>query len=172
MLAGFTSGRNPRGYQKESIVPVDEDAEGKTGDETTTNQDANSATAMELYDVDVPVKSASQTPDVEWWDIEYLPKDKRAIVDKFGFIKAKNRKEDPGIAVEYTDMKIKYCGTMHVVEHPARVNSIVKRDEEPVVLPLMLTAAVRDLRLDSLCEQVHSRSLWTIFVISCFDDNQ
>uniref|UniRef100_K3W6M6 Uncharacterized protein n=1 Tax=Globisporangium ultimum (strain ATCC 200006 / CBS 805.95 / DAOM BR144) TaxID=431595 RepID=K3W6M6_GLOUD len=139
MLAGFTSGRNPRGYQKESIVPVDEAADAGAG---ATSTDA-AAVPMELYDVDVPVKPESQTPDVEWWDIEYLPKDKRVNVDKFGLIKAKSRKENPEITVTYTEMKIKYCGTMHVIEHPARVASIVKKDEGPVVLPLMLTAAER-----------------------------
>ncbi|KAF1335476.1 U4/u6 small nuclear ribonucleoprotein prp3, partial [Globisporangium splendens] len=139
MLAGFTSGRNPRGYQKESIVPVDEAANADTD---ATSKDA-AATSMELYDVDVPMKPESQTPDVEWWDVEYLPKDKRANVDKFGLIKIKSRKENPEITVTYTEMKIKYCGTMHVIEHPARVASIVKKDEAPVVLPLMLTAAER-----------------------------
>lgn len=141
MLAGFTSGRNPRGYQKEAIVPLDEGADDTTAADGATKE--STVAAMEIYDVDVPPKAESQVPDVEWWDIEYLPKDKRAAVDKFGFLKPKSRKEDPELTIAYADMKIKYCGTMHVIEHPARVNLVVKRDEEPVVLPLMLTAAER-----------------------------
>ncbi|POM65316.1 U4/U6 small nuclear ribonucleoprotein Prp3, partial [Phytophthora palmivora] len=135
MMAGFTSGRNPRGYQKESIVPIDETAE-------PTPEDDEKSTKMEVDSVDVPPKPEMSTPDVEWWDVEYLPKDKRAIVDKFGFIKAKTRKEDPEATVNYSDMKLKYCGTAHVVEHPGRLNLIVKY-EKPVAVPLMLTAAER-----------------------------
>lgn len=142
MLAGFTSGRNPRGYQKESIAPVDdEDADPAAGEAPTAA--STTSAPMELYDVDVPPKPESQVPDVEWWDIEFLPRDKRAAVDKFGFVKAKSRKESSELVIAYTDMKIKYCGTAHVIEHPARVSSLVKKDAEPVVLPLMLTAAVR-----------------------------
>ncbi|TYZ63283.1 hypothetical protein PybrP1_009072 [[Pythium] brassicae (nom. inval.)] len=140
MLAGFTSGRNPRGYQKESIVPIaEDDADG----DSTAAADNPKPAPTELFDVAVPPPPEAPVPDIEWWDIEYLPKDKRAVVDKFGFLKAKSRKEHPTVAVAYIDMKIKFCGTLHVIEHPARVSSLVKKDEEPVVLPLMLTAAER-----------------------------
>ncbi|GMF21397.1 unnamed protein product [Phytophthora lilii] len=134
MMAGFTSGRNPRGYQKESIVPIDEATDA-------TPTDTDKTERMEVDSIDVPPKAEMATPDVEWWDVEYLPKDKRAMVDKFGFIKAKVRKEEPGATVSYTDMKLKYCGTQHVIEHPARLNLIVRHDDKPVAVPLMLTAA-------------------------------
>ncbi|KAL3673824.1 hypothetical protein V7S43_001514 [Phytophthora oleae] len=136
MMAGFTSGRNPRGYQKESIVAIDESAE-------LTPEDGEQARKMEVDSVEVPPKPEVSTPDVEWWDVEYLPKDKRAMVDKFGFIKAKVRKEDPHATVSYADMKLKYCGTAHVIEHPVRLNLIVRHDDKPVAVPLMLTAAER-----------------------------
>ncbi|KAG6609702.1 U4/U6 small nuclear ribonucleoprotein Prp3 [Phytophthora cinnamomi] len=136
MMAGFTSGRNPRGYQKESIVAIDESAEPMPEDDEKANK-------MEIDSVEVPPKPEVSTPDVEWWDVEYLPKDKRAIVDKFGFIKAKVRKENPEATVAYSDMKLKYCGTAHVIEHPARLNLIVKQDDKPVAVPLMLTAVER-----------------------------
>ncbi|KAG7391206.1 U4/U6-U5 snRNP complex subunit prp3 [Phytophthora pseudosyringae] len=133
MMAGFTSGRNPRGYQKESIAPITESAE----------PDNETSSKMEVDSVEVPPKPEMSTPDVEWWDVGYLPKDKRAIVDKFGFIKAKARREDPEERVSYSDMKLKYCGTAHVIEHPVRLNLIVKDDGKPVAVPLMLTAAER-----------------------------
>ncbi|KAG1703297.1 hypothetical protein DVH05_008206 [Phytophthora capsici] len=136
MMAGFTSGRNPRGYQKESIVAIDEAAE-------PTPEDGEQVKKMEIDSVEVPPKPEMSTPDVEWWDVEYLPKDKRAMVDKFGFIKAKVRKEDPTATVSYADMKLKYCGTAHVIEHPVRLNLIVRHDNKPVAVPLMLTAAER-----------------------------
>ncbi|RLN44368.1 hypothetical protein BBJ28_00012632 [Nothophytophthora sp. Chile5] len=136
MLAGFTSGRNPRGYQKESIVSIDESAE-------PTPEDDEKASRMEIDHVEVPPKPEVATPDVEWWDVEYLTKDKRALMDKFGFIKAKVRKENPEATVAYVDMKLKCCGTVHVIEHPARLNLIVKRDDGPVAVPLMLTTAER-----------------------------
>ncbi|ETN04700.1 hypothetical protein PPTG_14507 [Phytophthora nicotianae INRA-310] len=139
MMAGFTSGRNPRGYQKESIVPIDESTEPTE----STPEDDEKSSEMEIDSVDVPLKPEMSTPDVEWWDVEYLPKDKRAIVDKFGFIKAKARKEDPDVTVSYADMKLKYCGTAHVCEHPARLNLITRQDNKPVAVPLMLTAAER-----------------------------
>ncbi|TMW60454.1 hypothetical protein Poli38472_000496 [Pythium oligandrum] len=138
MLAGFTSGRNPRGYQKEAIVPIDEDtANGLDGAKTETPE------SMEVFDVDVPIRPEPNTPDVEWWDIEYLPKDKKAAVDKFGFIKVQARKDNPEITIEYAEMKAKFCGTLHVIEHPARLNPAFKQDTEPVAIPLMLTAAER-----------------------------
>ncbi|KAG7399873.1 U4/U6-U5 snRNP complex subunit prp3 [Phytophthora boehmeriae] len=136
MMAGFTSGRNPRGYQKESIVDVDEPAE-------QTPESEEKANRMEIDSVEVPLRPEMATPDVEWWDVEYLPKEKRVMVDKFGFIKAKLRNENPGVTIAYADMKLKYCGTAHVVEHPARLNLIVKRDDGPVAVPLMLTAVER-----------------------------
>ncbi|KAL4125568.1 hypothetical protein PRIC2_009150 [Phytophthora ramorum] len=136
MMAGFTSGRNPRGYQKEAIVPIDESADPTPVDEEKTNR-------MEVDTVEVPPKPEMATPDVEWWDVEYLPKDKRAMVDKFGFIKAKVLKENPDATVSYTEMKLKYCGTVHVIEHPARLNLIIKHDDKPVSVPLMLTAVER-----------------------------
>ncbi|RLN52781.1 hypothetical protein BBJ29_000749 [Phytophthora kernoviae] len=136
MMAGFTSGRNPRGYQKESIANVDESAKPTPEKEEKTNR-------METDSVEVPPKPEMATPDVEWWDVEYLRKEKRGMVDKFGFIKAKVRNENPGVAIAYADMKLKYCGTVHVVEHPARLNLIVKHDDAPVSVPLMLTAAER-----------------------------
>ncbi|GLD91483.1 hypothetical protein PINS_up000016 [Pythium insidiosum] len=137
MLSGFTSGRNPRGYKKEAIVAMDELPE--PGDDDGTEK----AEMMELLDVEVPVKPESTTPDVEWWDLDYLPKEKRDAMDKFGFIKAQARKERADITVSYTGMKAKYCGTLHVIEHPARVKPIVKQDTTPVAIPLMLTAAER-----------------------------
>ncbi|KAL7691600.1 putative U4/U6 small nuclear ribonucleoprotein Prp3 [Plasmopara halstedii] len=115
MMAGFTSGRNPRGYQKEAIVPIDEMAES------------------------IPVNEGTS----KWWDIEFLPRDKRVVLDKFGFIKEKTRKGNSAISISYTDMKLKYCGTAHVVEHPARLNLIVRHDNTPVAVPLMLTASER-----------------------------
>lgn len=133
MLAGFTSGRNPRGYQKESIVPMDEEADALDGH----------AEPMQLASVDIPPRPETTTPAVEWWDVEFLPKDQRAMVDKFGLIKAKVRAETPDATVSYTDMKLKHCGTAHVVEHPARLNVIVRKDEQPVAMPLMLTATER-----------------------------
>ncbi|KAG2779057.1 hypothetical protein JG687_00006870 [Phytophthora cactorum] len=139
MMAGFTSGRNPRGYQKESIVPIEEPTEPTE----PTPEDYEKSSQMEIDSVDVPPKPEMSTPDVEWWDVEYLPKDKRAIVDKFGFIKTKARKEDAEATVSYADMKLKYCGTAHVVEHPARLNLIIRHDNNPIAVPLMLTAAER-----------------------------
>jgi U4/U6 small nuclear ribonucleoprotein PRP3 len=136
MMAGFTSGRNPRGYQKEAIVSIDEAAE-------PTPESTGNVTRMDVDSVEVPPKPEAAVPDVEWWDVAYLPKDKRAMVDKFGFIKAKVRKEDPAATVSYAEMKLKLCGTVHVIEHPARLNLIVKHDDKPVAVPLMLTAAVR-----------------------------
>ncbi|KAK1948446.1 U4/U6 small nuclear ribonucleoprotein Prp3 [Phytophthora citrophthora] len=136
MMAGFTSGRNPRGYQKESIVAIDDSAD-------PTPQDDEQVKKMEVDSVEVPSKPEMSTPDVEWWDVEYLPKDKRAMVDKFGFIKSKARKENPNATVTYADMKLKYCGTAHVIEHPVRLNLIVRHDNKPVAVPLMLTAAER-----------------------------
>jgi len=140
MLAGFTSGRNPRGYQKEAIVAIDDDdavAEASVGSSKTEVE------AMEIHDIEVPPRPASLTPDVEWWDIEFLPKDQRAMVDKFGFVKAKVRAENAAATVSYADMKLKFSSTFHVVEHPARLSVIVKKDDQPVALPLMLTAAER-----------------------------
>ena len=136
MMAGFTSGRNPRGYQKESIVPVDDEAEDAKGD-------ADAFSRMDIDSVDVPSQTETSTPDIEWWDVEYLPKDKRIVVDKFGFIAAKVHEENPDVTVSYSDMKLKYCGTAHVIEHPVRLNLIMKHDDTPVAVPLMLTAAVR-----------------------------
>lgn len=97
---------------------------------------------MDIDSIDVPPRPALMTPDVEWWDIEYLPKDQRAVVDKFGFMKPKARAEN-SITVSYADIKLKFSATVHVIEHPARLNSIVKRDDQPVAMPLMLTAAER-----------------------------
>ncbi|KAI9995951.1 hypothetical protein PInf_013129 [Phytophthora infestans] len=139
MMAGFTSGRNPRGYQKESIVPVEESTESTE----PTPEDGETSSNMEIDSMDVPLRPEMSTPDVEWWDVEYLPKDKRAVVDKFGFIKARARKENPDVTVSYADMKLKYCGTAHVVEHPARLNLIIRHDNKPVAVPLMLTAVER-----------------------------
>ncbi|DAZ95508.1 TPA: hypothetical protein N0F65_001847 [Lagenidium giganteum] len=136
MLAGFTSGRNPRGYEQASIVPMDEVDDGA---EATAGQ----PTAMEVHDVDVPLRPDFTTPDVEWWDVDYLPKEQRDVMDKFGFIKHTARKENPDVRVDYNDMKLKCCGTSHVIEHPARLNSMVKKDEGPIAIPLMLTAAER-----------------------------
>ncbi|TDH64975.1 hypothetical protein CCR75_008055 [Bremia lactucae] len=135
MMAGFTSGRNPRGYQKEAIAPIDEAAEPILADGITSN--------VEIDSVDVPPKLQMPTPDVEWWDVEYLPKEKRDMVDKFGFLKVKVLKEGRVASISYADMKLKYCGTAHVVEHPARLNLIVKQNSMPVGVPLMLTAAER-----------------------------
>lgn len=144
MLAGFTSGRNPRGYQKESIVPVDEDAaEAAAGDATGGSVSEPATVTVEHIEVDVPLKPVVRVPDVEWWDIEYLPKDQRTAVDKFGFVKPASRKEQPDLVIAYASMKLKWCATVHVIEHPARVNPLVKKDDAPIVLPLMLTAAVR-----------------------------
>uniref|UniRef100_M4B1E1 Uncharacterized protein n=1 Tax=Hyaloperonospora arabidopsidis (strain Emoy2) TaxID=559515 RepID=M4B1E1_HYAAE len=136
MMAGFTSGRNPRGYQKESIVPVDDEAEDAKGD-------ADAFSRMDIDSLDVPSQTETSTPDIEWWDVEYLPKDKRIVVDKFGFIAAKVHEENPDVTVSYSDMKLKYCGTAHVIEHPVRLNLIMKHDDTPVAVPLMLTAAER-----------------------------
>ncbi|CAH0489532.1 unnamed protein product [Peronospora farinosa] len=136
MMAGFTSGRNPRGYQKELIVPIDDDA-------NTVLDNSDTTSTMEFDNIDVPPQPETCTPDIEWWDVEYLPKDKRAIVDKYGFIKANVRKENPVAIVTYADMKLKYCGTAHVIEHPVRLNLIVKHDDTPVAVPLMLTGAER-----------------------------
>lgn len=145
MLAGFTSGRNPRAYQKESIVPIDEETESAAAADADKPEDSTAVPMEGILDVDVvvPLKPQSLTPDVEWWDVEYLSKDARQAVDKFGFIKPKSRKENPDMTVEYSTMKHKYCGTAHVIEHPARVSLIVKKDDQPVALTLMLTAAVR-----------------------------
>lgn len=144
MMAGFTSGRNPRAYQKESIVPIDEETESAAAAADGEKPDDSAAVPMDgILDVIVPLKPQSLTPDVEWWDVEYLPKDARQAMDKFGFIKPKSRKENPELIVEYSAMKHKYCGTAHVIEHPARVSLIVKKDDQPVALTLMLTAAVR-----------------------------
>lgn len=141
MLAGFTSGRNPRAYKKESIVAVDEE---KT--EVTNRADEELQLPIsENLDVTVPLKPDSNTPDIEWWDVAYLPKEKKIMVDKFGLVKAKCRKENPDLTVDYHEMRLKYCGTMNVIEHPSKLNSL-RRDNQTVALPLMLTASVRNLR--------------------------
>ncbi|CAH0478448.1 unnamed protein product [Peronospora belbahrii] len=136
MMAGFTSGRNPRGYQKESIVSIDDDA-------STVLEDADTTSRMEIDNIDIPPQPETCTPDIEWWDVEYLPQNKRVLVDKFGFIKANVRKEHSVVTVSYADMKLKYCGTAHVIEHPVRLNLIVKHDDTLVAVPLMLTGAER-----------------------------
>lgn len=132
VLDGFASGRNPRGYMQESIAMVDEDTSGKS------EMTPHTFKSMDTYDV--PIRVVSPIPDVEWWDMDYLPKDIKPLFDKMGLLKSMARKENPGIQVKYTEMKLKYCGTAHVIEHPARI--LGSRPEGNVVLPLMLTAVV------------------------------
>ncbi|KAI9921984.1 hypothetical protein PsorP6_002241 [Peronosclerospora sorghi] len=136
MMVGFTSGRNPRGYQKEWIVPVDDDLDPAV-------VDADKSSKIEIESVNVPPLPETSIPDVEWWDVEYLPKDKRVLLDKFGFIKNKARRENPDVKISYAVMKLKFSGTAHVIEHPVKLNLIVRHDATPVAVPLMLTAAVR-----------------------------
>nr|CCA16522.1 U4/U6 small nuclear ribonucleoprotein Prp3 putative [Albugo laibachii Nc14] len=140
MLAGFTSGRNPRAYKKESIVAIDEeksDVANKTDGETQPE-----LAIPENLDVAVPLKPDSNTPDIEWWDVAYLPKEKKVMVDKFGLVKAKCRKENPDLTVDYHEMRLKYCGTMNVIEHPSKLN-LLRRHNKTIALPLMLTASER-----------------------------
>ncbi|CAH0477906.1 unnamed protein product [Peronospora belbahrii] len=94
---------------------------------------------MEFDNIDIPPLPETCTPDIEWWDVEYLPQNLRVLVDKFGFIKANVPKEHSVVTVSYADMKLKYCGTAHVIEHPVRLNLIVKHDDTLVAVPLMLT---------------------------------
>jgi hypothetical protein len=132
MLAGFTSGRNPRGYNHESIVSInDEDAD-------VSQRFQHS----ELLEVEIPLRSDSTTPEVEWWDVEYLSKDIRAALDQFGMLKTTSIKENPNLSVDYTKMKLKHCGTSHVIEHSAKLNSIVAKKDAPITIPLMLTVTV------------------------------
>ncbi|KDO29416.1 hypothetical protein SPRG_05953 [Saprolegnia parasitica CBS 223.65] len=124
MLAGFSSGRNPNAYVKESVVDLGED---EAGDAAAT------ATSLE-----VPMKLEEPVPEVEWWDIPYLPKEKQEMLDKNGFLKGRGRSD----VIDYVaDMKLKFAGTAHLIEHPARIR--VGRKEAPVTLPLMLTKAER-----------------------------
>ncbi|EQC37258.1 hypothetical protein SDRG_05482 [Saprolegnia diclina VS20] len=127
MLAGFSSGRNPNAYVKESVVDLGDDEAGDAA--------AAAATANSL---EVPMKLEEPVPEVEWWDIPYLSKDKQEMLDKNGFLKGRGRSD----VIDYVaDMKLKYAGTAHLIEHPARIR--VGRKEAPVTLPLMLTKAER-----------------------------
>ncbi|OQR84733.1 U4/U6 small nuclear ribonucleoprotein Prp3 [Achlya hypogyna] len=126
MLAGFSSGRNPNAYVKETVADVDEDGEKEA---------PSTATADSL---DVPMKMEEPVPEVEWWDIPYLPKEMQETLDKNGFLKGRGRS---GVIDYAADMKLRYAGTAHLIEHPARIR--VGRKEQAVALPLMLTKAER-----------------------------
>ncbi|RHY27442.1 hypothetical protein DYB32_006770 [Aphanomyces invadans] len=127
MLAGFSSGRNPNAYVKETVADIP-DAAGPTGD--------GDATTPAI--VDVPMKPDAPVPEIEWWDIIFLPKDKQDLVDKHGFTKAIGRTS----VLDYlVDLRLKHAGTSHLIEHPARIKTT--RKEQIVTLPIMLTKAER-----------------------------
>ncbi|KAH9110354.1 hypothetical protein LEN26_013806 [Aphanomyces euteiches] len=130
MLAGFSSGRNPNAYVKETIADVEDDGDGEG--------EKPAAATHDQTHVDVPMKAETPVPEVEWWDIVYLPKDKQELVDKNGYLKAIGRSN----TLDYnTDMRLKHAGTSHLIEHPARIK--VARKEQVVTLPIMLTKAER-----------------------------
>ncbi|KAF0684935.1 Aste57867_23179 [Aphanomyces stellatus] len=125
MLAGFSSGRNPNAYVKETVADVDE------SDDVATTAAATEA-------IEVPMKADEPVPEVEWWDMVFLPKDKQEIVDKNGHLKAMGRTN----VLDYLgDLRLKHAGTSHLIEHPARIK--VVRKEQVVTLPIMLTKAER-----------------------------
>jgi U4/U6 small nuclear ribonucleoprotein PRP3 len=138
MLAGFSSGRNPNAYVKETVADIDENepttaaAESKNGDEEAKNDAQVSKVAL-----DVPMKSDEPIPEVEWWDMVFLAKEKQEMLDKNGFLKSRGRS---GVIDYSNDMKLKHAGTSHLVEHPARIR--VGKKETVVTLPLMLTKSV------------------------------
>lgn len=124
MLGGYTSGRNPKAYNKADVA----DFEGELKSDVVLN---------------VPLLVEEPIPNMEWWDVEFLPKEKKEMMDRFGFILPKCRKENPDVSIGYDEVALKYCGTAHLIEHTARVKLLMKKQDKAVVVPLMLTAAER-----------------------------
>lgn len=126
-MAGYASGRNPNTRNQKGIVSISENDEEM---------------GIEKFNT-VPLKRRDPVPDVEWWDIDYLDKERKEQVDNFGFIKPKCRKENPDISISYSEMKLKNCGTAHLIEHSARVKPLVKEKKTAVPMKLMLTEKER-----------------------------
>ncbi|RHY99975.1 hypothetical protein DYB35_012811, partial [Aphanomyces astaci] len=137
MLAGFSSGRNPNAYVKETVADV---PDATAVPPSVSDKDGVNPV---LFDVeDVPMKPDAPVPEVEWWDIVFLPKDKQDLVDKHGFAKTIIGRGTHGGTVDYlVDLRLKHAGTSHLIEHPARIKSA--RKEQIVTLPIMLTKAER-----------------------------
>ncbi|OQR82218.1 U4/U6 small nuclear ribonucleoprotein Prp3 [Thraustotheca clavata] len=132
MLAGFSSGRNPNAYVKESVVDIDE------VDDESGQKDA----APKVVDsLDVPLKLEDPAPEVEWWDIPYLPQEMQDMLDKNGFLKGRGRSN----VIDYNnDMKLKHAGTAHLIEHPARIR--VGRKEQAERKRIRRTARAERLK--------------------------
>ena len=136
--AGFASGRNAKAYQKEGLEDVAALVGGDTKADAEKEKEAAAAAAALPP---MPGSEDDAVPHVEWWDVQYLPKEKRVANNPKaggGLKVAINTGPSAASDATYGDASLENSRYHKLVIHPVPVKPLgadkVKVPELPVYL--------------------------------------
>jgi U4/U6 small nuclear ribonucleoprotein PRP3 len=140
IVAGFSSGRNKRGYDTSGISSVGLGlGDVAAGGDKEEAVEGSAGLALGEFEVPRRPDADQDVPLCEWWDVAFLPKAKRPLYEAAhrAWLQGKKYKDAVHPPVTAADLAVKNAREHPYIQHPVPIQQISTKEVKP--LQLMLT---------------------------------